>query len=151
MVVIRLFFERTGFSPVLHRIKQPVPYVFFTDPSDRHICPKVAACWSPAIPVIGEAFALDARLVAWVYAAFTLSNLASVPVMGWLADTIDRRSVLLGGICLVVLGAIVVAASYLKATVPRRARHGLELELQFKIAIFRVRDQPYIIMVWPAH
>ncbi len=65
----------------------------------------------PAIPVIGAAFGLDARLVAWVYAAFTLSNLASVPVMGWLADTIDRRRVLLGAICLFVFGAIVVAAS----------------------------------------
>ena len=33
--------------------KQPVPYVFFDMPGVRHICPKSAACWSPAMPATG--------------------------------------------------------------------------------------------------
>lgn len=62
----------------------------------------------PVIPVIGETFALDARLVAWVYAVFTLCNLAGVPVMGWLADNFGRRVVLLSDIALFLAGAAVV-------------------------------------------
>ena len=65
----------------------------------------------PAIPVIGESFELDARWVAWVYAVFTLSNLAGVPAMSWLADTFDRRTVLMCDLGLFALGAAVVCLS----------------------------------------
>jgi hypothetical protein len=29
-----------------------VPYVFFASPSEKHACPKSAACWSPSTPAM---------------------------------------------------------------------------------------------------
>jgi len=53
IVVTRPFFEKIGFSPVFIRRKQPVPYVFLASPASKQVCPKSAACWSPAAPPIG--------------------------------------------------------------------------------------------------
>src|SRR3954464_7424299 len=53
IVVTRLFFDTTAWVPVLSNRKQPVPYVFFARPGERHACPNSAACWSPAMPAIG--------------------------------------------------------------------------------------------------
>ena len=47
------FLENTGFSPVFIRRKHPVPYVFFASPPVKQVCPKSAACWSPAAPAMG--------------------------------------------------------------------------------------------------
>jgi len=75
----------------------------------------------PAIPAIQQWFAIDARQVAWVSAAFTLCSLGGVPVMGWLADSQSRRDVLLSAIAIFVVGALVVvlARSYAMLLVGR--------------------------------
>ena len=52
-VVSRPLSECTGSSPVLISMKLPVPYVFLAWPTSKHAWPKVAACWSPRMPVIG--------------------------------------------------------------------------------------------------
>ena len=39
--------------PVLSSRKLPVPYVFFASPTAKHVCPNVAACWSPRSPASG--------------------------------------------------------------------------------------------------
>ena len=52
-VVSRLFLDRINRSPVCISMKQPVPYVFLAMPGAWHACPNKAACWSPAMPVIG--------------------------------------------------------------------------------------------------
>jgi hypothetical protein len=52
-VEMRRLADGTARVPVFCRRKHPVPYVFFVSPGDTHICPKSAACWSPAIPAIG--------------------------------------------------------------------------------------------------
>jgi hypothetical protein len=51
--VTSLLREGIARSPVLISMKQPVPYVFFTMPGVTQRCPKSAACWSPATPLIG--------------------------------------------------------------------------------------------------
>ena len=43
-VVTRLFRDATALVPVLSSMKQPVPYVFFANPGERHACPNNAAC-----------------------------------------------------------------------------------------------------------
>ncbi len=53
IVVSIRFFDSIASLPVFISRKHPVPYVFFTAPGSTHICPKRAACWSPAIPAIG--------------------------------------------------------------------------------------------------
>ena len=40
-------------APTLSSTKLPVPYVFFAMPGSKHACPNSAACWSPAMPLIG--------------------------------------------------------------------------------------------------
>lgn len=65
----------------------------------------------PAIPAIQQYFAIDAREVAWVSAAFTLCSLGGVPVMSWLADSRSRRGVLLAAIVIFIIGAFVVVAA----------------------------------------
>src|SRR3954468_13131894 len=40
-------------SPTFISTNDPVPYVFFVMPVVKHACPKSAACWSPAMPLIG--------------------------------------------------------------------------------------------------
>src|SRR5688500_15481632 len=52
-VVSRRFFESTTLPPVFCSMKHPVPYVFLVSPLAKHVCPKSAACWSPATPAIG--------------------------------------------------------------------------------------------------
>jgi hypothetical protein len=52
-VVRRPFFDGTAFVPVLRSMKQPVPYVFFASPGEKHVWPKRAACWSPRSPATG--------------------------------------------------------------------------------------------------
>ena len=52
MVVTRPFFETTGVLPVFISRKPPVPKVFFASPAEKQVCPKSAACWSPAAPAI---------------------------------------------------------------------------------------------------
>ena len=47
------FMEKTGLSPVFISRKPPVPKVFFASPAEKQVCPKSAACWSPAIPATG--------------------------------------------------------------------------------------------------
>ena len=47
--------EATRSDPVCSRMKEPVPYVFLAMPTSVHAWPKSAACWSPAIPLIGAA------------------------------------------------------------------------------------------------
>mmetsp|Transcript_19226 Transcript_19226/g.49648 ORF Transcript_19226/g.49648 Transcript_19226/m.49648 type:complete len:234 (+) Transcript_19226:933-1634(+) len=41
----------------------PVPYVLFAIPGEKHTCPKVAACWSPRMPLIGT---LASSGAAWL-------------------------------------------------------------------------------------
>ena len=53
MVVNRPFLLSIIFSPVFIKRKHPVPYVFFTSPALKQVCPNSAHCWSPAIPEIG--------------------------------------------------------------------------------------------------
>src|SRR5262245_19599826 len=52
-VVSRPCAEAIGVAPVLRRRKQPVRYVFLAEPASKQHWPKRAACWSPAIPVMG--------------------------------------------------------------------------------------------------
>ena len=59
-----MFLEIIGLAPLFIRRKQPVPYVFLTEPGVVHICPKRAACWSPAMPAIGTGWA---KIVVLVY------------------------------------------------------------------------------------
>ena len=42
-------------APVCINTNEPVPYVFLAIPSAVHAWPNNAACWSPAIPVMGAA------------------------------------------------------------------------------------------------
>ncbi|MEM8599393.1 MAG: MFS transporter [Bacteroidota bacterium] len=62
----------------------------------------------PALPALADAFALDARAVAWTFTAFVLANLAGLPVMAALADRIGRRTVYLADITIFAAGTIVV-------------------------------------------
>src|SRR5438132_11244237 len=47
--------EATRRVPVCINTNEPVPYVFLAIPSAVHDWPNKAACWSPAIPVMGAA------------------------------------------------------------------------------------------------
>src|SRR5437867_11863009 len=42
-------------EPAFIKTKDPVPYVFFVAPVEKHVCPKSADCWSPAMPLTGIA------------------------------------------------------------------------------------------------
>ena len=53
MVVTRPFLLWKISVPVFISRKQPVPYVFFASPGAKQVCPKSAACWSPAHPAMG--------------------------------------------------------------------------------------------------
>ncbi len=53
MVVKSLLLDGMGVPPVFRSMKLPVPKVHLTIPGVVHICPKSAACWSPATPEIG--------------------------------------------------------------------------------------------------
>ena len=61
MVVTSPLSDLTGFSPVFISKKQPVPYVLFASPTSKQVCPKSAACWSPATPATGILFPKNAK------------------------------------------------------------------------------------------
>ena len=45
--------DRTGLSPTFMSRNDPVPKVHLASPREKQPCPKRAACWSPATPVMG--------------------------------------------------------------------------------------------------
>lgn len=67
------------------------------------------AILGPAIPAIRSAFSLDDRLVSWVFSAWVLANLVSVPVMTKLADRFGRKTLYLLDIALFGSGSLTVA------------------------------------------
>jgi len=69
------------------------------------------AILGPAIPAIREAFGLDDRLVSWVFSAWVLANLVSVPVMTKLADRFGRKRLYLLDVALFGSGSLIVALS----------------------------------------
>lgn len=69
------------------------------------------AILGPAIPAIREGFGLDDRLVSWVFSAWVLANLVSVPVMTKLADRFGRKPMYLLDVALFGLGSLTVAVS----------------------------------------
>lgn len=69
------------------------------------------AILGPAIPAIRDAFGLDDRLVSWVFSAWVLANLVSVPVMTKLADRFGRKRMYLLDIALFGAGSLVVSLS----------------------------------------
>lgn len=69
------------------------------------------AILGPAIPAIRDAFELDDRLVSWMFSAWVLANLVSVPVMTKLADRFGRKRMYLLDIALFGSGSLIVALS----------------------------------------
>lgn len=69
------------------------------------------AILGPAIPAIRDAFALDDRLVSWVFSIWVLANLVSVPIMTKLADRFGRKRMYLLDIGIFGAGSLIVALS----------------------------------------
>ncbi len=65
----------------------------------------------PALPTIRDAFHVDARSAAWVFAIYVLFNLIGNPLMAKLSDAFGRRSIYVIDVSLFALGSVVVALS----------------------------------------
>jgi EmrB/QacA subfamily drug resistance transporter len=65
----------------------------------------------PALPTIRNAFGVDDRSIAWVFAIYVLFTLISVQLMAKLSDVFGRRSVYVLDVALFALGSLMVSLS----------------------------------------
>ncbi len=65
----------------------------------------------PALSAIQGTFAIDARLLTWVFSIYVLSNLIGTPLMAKLSDQWGRRPVYVTAISLFAFGSLLVAIS----------------------------------------
>ncbi|GAA4237843.1 MFS transporter [Actinomadura meridiana] len=66
---------------------------------------------APALPLVQEAVGASTSAVAWVFTGVLLAGAVATPVVGRLADTRDKRTVLLWVLAIVMLGTAVAALS----------------------------------------
>lgn len=64
---------------------------------------------APALPLIRQAVGASTPAIAWVFTSVLLAGAVSTPVISRLADTRDKRGVLLGVLIVVCAGALVAA------------------------------------------
>jgi predicted MFS family arabinose efflux permease len=64
---------------------------------------------APALPLIQQAVGASTPAIAWVFTGVLLSGAVSTPVISRLADTRDKRGVLLGVLIVVCAGTLVAA------------------------------------------
>ena len=64
---------------------------------------------APALPLIQQAVGASTPAIAWVFTGVLLSGAVSIPVISRLADTRDKRGVLLGVLIVVCAGTLVAA------------------------------------------
>ncbi|WP_199564977.1 MFS transporter [Spongiactinospora rosea] len=66
---------------------------------------------APALPLVQEAVGATTPAIAWVFTGVLLAGAVATPVVGRLADTRDKRTVLLWVLAIVMLGTAVAALS----------------------------------------
>ncbi|MGH3585917.1 MAG: MFS transporter, partial [Pseudonocardia sp.] len=66
---------------------------------------------APALPLVQEAVGASTPAIAWVFTGVLLAGAVATPVVGRLADTRDKRKVLLWVLVIVMLGTAVAALS----------------------------------------
>lgn len=66
---------------------------------------------APALPAMQSEFAIDDRLLAWVFSIYVLFNLVGTPLMAKLADGYGRRLIYIADVGLFGLGSLLVALS----------------------------------------
>jgi len=99
-----------------------------------------------ALPIIRDDFGLQAEMVAWVSAAFTLPLMILMPLYGRLADVLDRRRLLLVGIALFTAGtALTLVANGIPSLIVGRVVQGLGVAgmMPLGIAIITTRFRPH--------
>jgi MFS family permease len=64
---------------------------------------------APALPLIRQAMGASTPAIAWVFTSVLLAGAVSTPVISRLADTRDKRGVLLGVLVVVCAGTLVAA------------------------------------------
>ena len=64
---------------------------------------------APALPLIQQAVGASTPAIAWVLTSVLLSGAVSTPVISRLADTRDKRGVLLGVLIMVCAGTLIAA------------------------------------------
>jgi MFS family permease len=52
----------------------------------------------PSLPGIGQAFPWKGGALSWVFSAYTLANLLTLPMAGYMAAWVGKRKLLLGGL-----------------------------------------------------
>lgn len=63
----------------------------------------------PSLPGIGQAFPWKGGALSWVFSAYTLANLLTLPMAGYMAAWVGKRRLLLGGLLLFVLASFMLA------------------------------------------
>lgn len=108
-----------------------------------------------AVPVIREAFVLDADTASWIVTAYTLTYIACQPLFGRLGDVLGNRRVLLLGVACFLAGtALGILSRDLPTLLAARALQGIggasvnPISMSIVLDIFPRKRQGRMLATW---